>query len=169
MQLKEFKESTEKQIKGAPVYIGDSVFYLRRYGTPESNEFLNKLKKDLFGPAHKQQQTDENLILAEWLIEYGCVGWDGLLEDTTDLEIIGKWEALFLKFKKAFGINKNKELEEAKKEFSLIPYSKQNARKIFSDKEYHLSLNSILFQKAINFENYLYDEATEDLEAIKKS
>jgi len=50
-----------------------------------------------------------------------------------------------------------------------VPYSKSNARRIFLDPEFHLSLNLMLINDLDKFENFLYDAAEEDLaEIIKK-
>lgn len=51
---------------------------------------------------------------------------------------------------------------------SELPYSQEAARKVFLNPEYHLSLNAVLWMAAHNFENYLHDQAEEDLEQIKK-
>lgn len=50
-----------------------------------------------------------------------------------------------------------------------IPYSKNNARMIFLNPEYYLSMNVELFAFMSNFENYLFDAAEEDIEALKKN
>lgn len=50
-----------------------------------------------------------------------------------------------------------------------IPYSKKAARMIFLNPEYYLSLNLELFAFMSNFENYLFDAADEDIEALKKN
>lgn len=51
---------------------------------------------------------------------------------------------------------------------SPLSYSQEAARKVFLNPEYYLSLNQILWLAAHNFENYLHDQAEEDLEQIKK-
>lgn len=133
MDLSLFRESSEKQSGGTPVYIGDATFYLRRWGTPESQKFVRDLRKALWGPHHKSQDGDENVLIAEWLAGYGVVGWDNLREEGGELK-----------------------------------YSAKVARQIFLDPEYHLSLNAELFMQAQRFENYLYEEAEDDTEALKK-
>lgn len=55
--------------------------------------------------------------------------------------------------------------EEAKQ----LKYSKKDARNIFTNPEYFLSLNTILLRDISNFENFLYDAAEEDIEALKKN
>jgi hypothetical protein len=42
------------------------------------------------------------------------------------------------------------------------------ARKIFTNPEYYMSLNMVLVNAAASFENYLHEEAEEDLKALKK-
>jgi hypothetical protein len=50
-----------------------------------------------------------------------------------------------------------------------LKYSKKDARNIFTNPEYFLSLNTILMRDISNFENFLYDAAEEDIEALKKN
>lgn len=50
----------------------------------------------------------------------------------------------------------------------LVPYSIENARYVFLDKRYFLSLNSLINEFSWNFTNYLHLQAEEDLEALKK-
>lgn len=76
MDLCSFKECLSKQKDGAPIYVGDSVFYCRRWGTPESQKFLRELRKSLFGPFHKAQENDDALLFAEWLCGYGVTSWE---------------------------------------------------------------------------------------------
>jgi hypothetical protein len=164
MKLSAYREDSKKQSAGIPIFAGDAVFYMRRWGTPESQQILKDLRKSLFGPLHKDQVGDENKLIAEWLIEYGCVGWDGVLsEDSTEDEEY-KWYEFFHNFKSFFG---KKQLE--KPSVKEVVYSKQAARSVFSNPEYYLSLNTLLLQGAMNFENYLYDDASGDLDAIKKN
>lgn len=164
MKLSAYREDSDKQAKGVPIYIGDAVFYCRRWGTPESQSFIKDLRKKLFGPLHKDQQGDENKLIAEWLIEYGITGWDGVLEETATEEQEYQWYEFFHKFKSMFGRQKID-----KPSVKELTYSKAAARNIFSNPEYYLSLNSLLLSGSMNFENYLYDDADEDLEAIKKN
>lgn len=164
MKLSAYREDSKKQSAGIPIFAGDAVFYMRRWGTPESQQILKDLRKSLFGPLHKDQIGDENKLIAEWLIEYGCVNWEGVLsEDSTEDEEF-EWYEFFHKFRNLFG---KKQLEKPK--LKEVVYSKANARLVFSNPEYYLSLNTLLLQGAMNFENYLYDDASEDLDAIKKN
>lgn len=50
----------------------------------------------------------------------------------------------------------------------LIPYEPKHCRGLFLNKEYWLSLNRLLIEHAKNFEHYLYDQAYEDAETLKK-
>lgn len=134
MKLSEYQESQKLQKDGAPIPVGDAIFYIRRQGTKESKELIRRLQMELFGPFHALQDEDDILLRAHWLVEYGCASWQGVFnEDDTPLE-----------------------------------YSQQSARKVFLNPEYYLSLNAILWMAAHHFENYLHEEASEDLEAIKK-
>lgn len=49
-----------------------------------------------------------------------------------------------------------------------MEYSKKTCRQLFLSKQYWLSLNQVLIRHATNFENYLHDEAYEDIETGKK-
>ena len=134
MKLSDYKESTTLQNQGAPVAIGDATFYVKRIGTPESGAFIKKLKAELFGPFHKYQDGDDNLLMAHLLTEYLVTNWDGVLTESGE----------------------------------PLPYSQAEARKVFLNKEYWLSLNLILINAANTFENYLYEQSDEDVEALKK-
>lgn len=134
MKLSNYKESTTLQNQGAPVAIGDATFYVKRIGTPDCNKFIKKLKAELFGPFHKYQDGDDNLLMAHLLTEYLVTNWDGVLTEQGE----------------------------------LLPYSQTEARKVFLNKEYWLSLNLILINAANTFENYLYEQSDEDIEALKK-
>ena len=50
-----------------------------------------------------------------------------------------------------------------------LKYTNGNARKVFINPEYFMSLNAILIQHASDYNNYLYDEVLEDVEVIKKN
>lgn len=51
---------------------------------------------------------------------------------------------------------------------SELKYSPQNARKVFLNPEYFLSLNQMIFIESQKFQNYLYEQVQEDTEEIKK-
>ena len=135
MLLSQFKEDSEKQKNGTPIYIGDATFFGRRFGTPEAKKVLKELRDKLFGPLHKWTDQDDDILLANWLTEYGIVKWENV--QTEDGE--------------------------------LLAYSKKTARTIFLDPEYFLSLNAGLIRDLNNFENFLYDAADEDIDALKKN
>ena len=87
MKLSEYREDLTMRTDGAPIPISDATFYVRRFGTPESNELIKRLKQQLFGPLHKHQDGDELLVYAHWLTDYGVTGWKGVLnEDDSQLE-----------------------------------------------------------------------------------
>lgn len=164
MKLSAYREDLARQAAGVPIYIGDGVFYVRRWGTPESQEVIKQLRKKLFGPLHKDQTGDENLLISEWLIEYGVVNWDGVLQESAGEDQEFKWYEFFQQFRNLLGRQKID-----KPDVSELKYSKHAARNVFSNPEYFMSLNSLILSGAMNFENYLYDDAAEDLEAIKKN
>lgn len=136
MRLRDFAEDQEKWASGAPIYIdashGTITFYVKRWGTPESEKARKDLVKALYGPMHNQSEVDANEIYAHWLAEYAVTGWENIDEDNTK-------------------------------------YSQRIARDVFLAPEHRLSLNQHLISQALNFENYLFDEAMEELENIKKS
>ncbi len=53
----------------------------------------------------------------------------------------------------------NKELE----------FTRKNARAVFLNPNYKLSLNALLINHAANYANYLFDEVKEDIEQVKKN
>lgn len=135
MTLAYFRESLEKQRDGVPVHVADITFYVRRWGTPESQSFVRELNKKLFGPFHKSQDSDLHTIYGEWLCGYGVVNWDGCRDADNGM---------------------------------LLSYSEQAAREIFTNSEYYMSLNVLIINGAMNFENFIHDEANKDLEDLKK-
>lgn len=165
MLLSAFRENLIKQSEGVPIFVGDAIFYIRRWGTPESQDFVKELRKKLFGPIHQDATGDEYLLIGHWLAEYGCVGWQGVLKETASEDVQFEWYEIFEKFRHAF--LKKENVDYPKTEH--LPYSKSAARNIFTNPEYFASLNNILLSSAMNFENYLYDDAVKDLEAIKKN
>lgn len=50
-----------------------------------------------------------------------------------------------------------------------LQYNKENARGVFLNPEYFLSLNARLIGELSRFENFLYDAADEEIEALKKN
>jgi hypothetical protein len=86
MKLSEYQESKELQQSGAPIAVGDSVFYVRRLGTKESQEALKNIRQQLYGPFHKMADTDNNRLYGHWLTEYGVTGWTGVDDQDGALE-----------------------------------------------------------------------------------
>ena len=134
MNLSDYRESLKLQETGAPVYVGDAIFYVKRIGTVEAQAFIKELKLSLWGPFASHAEQDANELLAHWLTEYGVTGWKDVQDESGN----------------------------------DLPYSQQAARKVFLNKEYWLSLNAILTNAASTFEHYLYEQAEEDAEAVKK-
>ena len=50
-----------------------------------------------------------------------------------------------------------------------LDFSRQNARKVFLNPDYFLSLNLLLMQHAGDYSKYLYDEVNKDIKQVKKS
>ena len=50
-----------------------------------------------------------------------------------------------------------------------LEFSRANARAVFLNPNYKLSLNALLINHAANYANYLFDEVSEDIKKIKKS
>jgi len=50
-----------------------------------------------------------------------------------------------------------------------LEFSRENARAVFLNPNYKLSLNALLINHAANYANYLFDEVSEDIKKIKKS
>lgn len=82
MQLSEYRESLTLHDKGAPISVGDAVFYVRRLGTPSAQKFMKELKLSLWGPFAAHAEQDANELLAHWLTEYGCTGWDNVQDES---------------------------------------------------------------------------------------
>lgn len=77
MDLSSFREDLDKHETGAPLYLGDACFYVRRWGTSISNKKLKSIRNELFGPSHRAQPDDDDRIRAEWLL-WACTGWKDL-------------------------------------------------------------------------------------------
>ena len=86
MKLSDYQESKELQQSGAPIAVGDSVFYVRRLGTKESQEALKNIRQQLYGPFHKMADVDNNRLYGHWLTEYGVTGWTGVDDQDGQLE-----------------------------------------------------------------------------------
>lgn len=135
MRFSAFKENVQKQRDGAAIPIGMAVFYCKRWGTRESDAFMVKLRRELYGPfvANSEEYFPE--LLGYWFAEYAITGWKNVFEEEKE---------------------------------TLLNYSKDNARSIFLDESYWLSLNMELFKQCQNYENYLDEIVQEDSEEIKK-
>lgn len=77
MQLSAYREDTDKQKNGAAIPRGAAVFFVRRWGTIESERFLQKIKREVFGPFVPADEDYFPALLAHWLAEYGVSGWVG--------------------------------------------------------------------------------------------
>jgi len=84
MRFSAFKEDLQKQKNGAAIPIGVAVFYCKRWGTKESEEFLAKLRREIYGPfiANSDEYFPE--LLAWWLAEYAITGWEGIFQEGGD-------------------------------------------------------------------------------------
>ena len=82
MNLNDYREDLTLHDKGAPISVGDAVFYVRRLGTPSAQKFMKELKLSLWGPFANHAEQDANELLAHWLTEYGCTGWDGVQDES---------------------------------------------------------------------------------------
>jgi hypothetical protein len=81
MQLSAYREDTDKQKNGAAIPMGAAVFFVRRWGTIESESFLQKIKREVFGPFVPADEDYFPAILSHWLAEYGVTGWTGVFMD----------------------------------------------------------------------------------------
>ena len=82
MNLLEYKEDLKLRDKGAPISVGDATFHIRRIGTAESTKFIKELKLSIYGPFCRHDDIDHNELLAHWLTEYGCTGWDNVQDES---------------------------------------------------------------------------------------
>lgn len=86
MILADYRESLEKHQSGTPIYVGDAVFYVRRWGTPEAQKLLKEIRLEIFGPIHKHQPGDDDLLMAHWLAEYGVTKWEGVCSEEGEIK-----------------------------------------------------------------------------------
>lgn len=86
MDLANFREDLAKQKDGSPIYVGDCTFYVRRWGTPESQKYLRDLRRKLFSPFHKDQEGDESLLLSEWLCGYAVTSWENVFDGQNEVK-----------------------------------------------------------------------------------
>jgi hypothetical protein len=87
MRFSAFRENCEKQKDGAPVEIGVASFFIRRWGTKESDAALSRIRRELFGPFLSNDEQYFPELLANWLAEYGVVNWSGVYDEDADAEI----------------------------------------------------------------------------------
>lgn len=139
MNLSQYREDLNKQKNGTPIYVGDAIFYIKRLGTPESTKAIKKISNRLFGPLHQYTQEDDYEKIAAVLAEYAVVNWENVYWSFND--------------------------EKEKREFE---FNEENKYKLFYSDEFKLSLNVILWNEAWKFENFLYEEAEDSIEEIKK-
>jgi len=87
MNINEYKEDLVKQEKGSPCYFStnenSSYIDIRRVGTPQYKKEIEEIKKSLY--AFNDQDMDTDLILANWLVEYGVTGWSGIFDEDKEL------------------------------------------------------------------------------------
>ena len=88
MNINEYKEDLDKQEKGSPCYFSDNegsgYIDVKRVGTAQYKKEIEQIKKSLY--SFNDQDMDTDLILANWLVEYGVTGWDGVLDDKEELQ-----------------------------------------------------------------------------------
>jgi hypothetical protein len=84
MRFSAFRENVQKQRDGAAIPIGLAVFYCRRWGTRESDQFLIKLRRELYGPFVSNADEYFPELLAHWLAEYGVVNWEKVYQEDED-------------------------------------------------------------------------------------
>ena len=77
-------------------------------------------------------------------------------------EIIAHWLA-------EYGVTDWEGIMDGNESNKPVEYSKQNARIIFLDKAYWQSLNLMLFNHGSDYNNYIEDAASEDVNQVKKS
>jgi hypothetical protein len=79
MILSDYREDVQKHSAGAPFYIGDGCFYIRRWGTAESQKAIKEIRLAIFGPLHKTTEGDDEILIAHWLVEHGVAKWEGVM------------------------------------------------------------------------------------------
>jgi len=88
MNINEYREDLNKQEKGSPCYFSDSensgYIDVRRVGTPQYKKEVELIKKSIY--TFNELDMDADLILANWLVEYGVTGWAGVLDEDKELK-----------------------------------------------------------------------------------
>lgn len=88
MNINEYREDLNKHEKGSPFYFSDdeksSYIDVRRVGTPQYKKEIEEIKKSIY--TFNELDMDTDLILANWLVEYGVTGWGGVFDGDTELK-----------------------------------------------------------------------------------
>ena len=87
MNLEDFKEDLVKQDKGSPCYVNrdsDACFFVRRADGADYVKEIEEITQQLYG--FDRANVDHNLVIAWWLSEYGCTGWENLYSAGENLE-----------------------------------------------------------------------------------
>lgn len=138
MNLKDFKEDTQKWQDGAPIKYHGAIFWVKRYNSPESNKFLANLRKKLHNPYENLSKEEiaerEQEVLGRWLCEFAVTKWRGVF-DENEKELV---------------------------------CDKRNKYDLFCNPSYYYSVNEYLILRSMDFDNYLYTRIDEDIAAIKK-
>jgi hypothetical protein len=138
MNLRDYKEDTEKWMNGAPVKFGGAIFWIRRYSTPESNKALAAIRKRKTNPYETLTKEEiaerEQEVLAVWLVEFCVTKWRGVFDE-----------------------NDNE-----------LPFNKKNAAELFLNPSYYHSINQELILKSMEFDSFLFDNINKDIGEIKK-
>lgn len=139
MRLNDYAEDTKKQGDGAPIYISTA------HG--DITFFVSR-----FGTSESDSQIKK--------IKQSLFGPFHKFSDGDVNLVYAHWLV-------EFGVTKWENLidDETGKE---VKYSKAKARDLFLNEDYFLSLNHKLIAAAMDFENYLYDQAEEVAENVKK-
>lgn len=88
--LELYREDPDKQESGSPIYVDDSTFWVKRWGTRSSFEEQRQLKNKLFGPLHKFTPYDDWVLIAHWLAEYGVTNWELVTDGGKELKFTRK-------------------------------------------------------------------------------
>jgi len=83
MRFSAFQENIELQKGGARIQINDARFTIKRWGTKESELFLVRLRRELYGAFSGDPEYLPELI-AHWLANYAVIGWEGVYSNDND-------------------------------------------------------------------------------------
>ncbi len=84
MRFSTFRENVQKQRDGAAIPIGIAVFYCKRWGTKESDAFITKLRREIYGPFVSNSDEYFPELLAHWLSEYAITNWENVHQEDED-------------------------------------------------------------------------------------